>query len=76
MQLRTRIQGGGTRPLDKWGVDAEAKFAHLLSASTIDDDKQCTIKMDGDHATASWDNIPGSSPLSLVKVNEFQLGAR
>ena len=23
MQLRTRIQGGGTRPLDAWGVDSE-----------------------------------------------------
>ncbi len=23
MQLRTRIGGGGTRPLDSWGVDSE-----------------------------------------------------
>jgi hypothetical protein len=23
MQLRTRIDGGGTRPLDAWGVDSE-----------------------------------------------------
>jgi hypothetical protein len=23
MQLRTRIEGGGTRPLNAWGVDSE-----------------------------------------------------
>src|SRR5271168_41534 len=31
MQLRTRIEGGGTRPLDAWGVDSEyGTLRHVL----------------------------------------------
>jgi hypothetical protein len=54
---------------DKWGPEAEAKFAHLLSGSTIEDDQVCDIKVDGNHAVATWSNIKDSTPLTLVKID-------
>jgi hypothetical protein len=54
---------------DKWGADAEAKFAHFLSASTLEDDQVCEIKIDGDNATVTWANIKDSTPLKMVKVD-------
>jgi hypothetical protein len=54
---------------DKWGAEAETRFAHLLGSSTAEDDQVCTIKVDGDHATVSWDNIKNSSPVAMIKVD-------
>ena len=53
----------------KWGAEAETNFAHFFAGSTMADDKVCKIKVDGDHATISWDNIKDSTPLQLVKVD-------
>jgi len=36
MQLRTRTQGGGTRPLDKWGVDSEYGTLREVLVGPID----------------------------------------
>lgn len=54
---------------DKWGAEAEAKFAHFLTASTLEDDQVCEIKVDGDHATVTWADIKDSTPLAMIKVD-------
>jgi hypothetical protein len=54
---------------DKWGPDVEAKFAHIIGASTQEDDAVCGITVDGNSATATWDNIKGATPLKLIKVD-------
>jgi len=53
----------------KWGAEAEAEFAHFLAGSTLEDDRNCKIKVDGDHATVTWENIKDSTPLHLIKVD-------
>jgi hypothetical protein len=53
---------------DKWGSDADAKYMHPQGGSTIEDDQVCTIKVDGDHAVASW-KIENSQPLSMIKID-------
>ena len=58
---------------DKWGVEAEAKFAHFLGGTTLEDDRVCTIKIDGEHAQVNWDTISEGSPLPLIKVDSHWL---
>jgi hypothetical protein len=54
---------------DKWGAQAEAKFAHYQGGSTLEDDQICQIKVDGDHATVTWPDIKDATPLQLIKVD-------
>jgi hypothetical protein len=39
---------------DKWGAEAEAKFAHIFGTDTLEDDLSADITVNGDHATVQW----------------------
>jgi hypothetical protein len=54
---------------DKWGADADQQFCRLVGFSTREEDAVCAIKVDGNHATASWDNIKDMKPEKLIKVD-------
>jgi hypothetical protein len=53
---------------DKWGADADQQFSRLVGFTTIDEDRVCDIKVDGDHAVASW-TIKDMKPEKLIKIN-------
>ena len=53
---------------DKWGPEADAKFAHLIGYTSREDDAVCHIQVDGDHATISWD-LKDMTPQKLIKVD-------
>ena len=42
MQLRTRMQGGGTRALETWGVDGEYGTLREVLIGPIDHFSPCT----------------------------------
>jgi len=53
---------------DKWGPEADAKFAAFVGFSTLEQDRVCQIKVDGNHATVSWD-IKDMKPEQFVKID-------
>jgi hypothetical protein len=54
---------------DKWGADADQQFCRLVGFTTREEDATCTIKVDGNHAVASWDNIKDMKPEKMIKVD-------
>ena len=53
---------------DKWGADGDTQFARAIGGSTREEDQVCDVKIDGNHATVSW-NIKEMKPQSLIKVD-------
>lgn len=54
---------------DKWGADADAQFCRVMGGSTDrEDDQICHIKVNGDHAVATWD-IKDMKPEKFIKVD-------
>jgi hypothetical protein len=53
---------------EKWGVAADAAFAHQCGFTSPEDDQVCHVKVDGDHAVISWD-LKGTEPEELIKVD-------
>jgi hypothetical protein len=53
---------------DKWGPDADAKFAHIAGYSSREDDAVCHIKVDGNKATGTWD-LKDMTPEILIKID-------
>ena len=54
---------------DKWGADADQQFCRLVGFTTREEDAVCAIKVDGNHAVASWDNIKDAKPEKMIKVD-------
>jgi hypothetical protein len=53
---------------DKWGPEADAKFAHIIGYTSREDDAVCHIQVEGDHAIISWD-MKDMTPEKLVRVD-------
>jgi hypothetical protein len=53
---------------DKWGAEADAQFCRLVGFTSREEDQVCEIKVDGDHAVASW-TIKDMKPEKMIKVN-------
>jgi hypothetical protein len=53
---------------DKWGPEADAKFAHVAGYSSREDDAVCHIKVDGNRATLTWD-LKDMTPEILIKID-------
>lgn len=53
---------------NKWGPDADTQFCRVVESTTREEDQACDLKVDGDHAVATW-NIKGIQPEKLIKVD-------
>jgi hypothetical protein len=53
---------------DKWGSEAEAKFAHICTTDTIEDDQAADVTVDGNKAQVTF-KAKEITPLPMIKID-------